>query len=256
MKSAAAQRLVAAVEQSTGYRVVVDTVEGIDEDAQMISARPELPVHTIRVNKAKLRYADYIVASQCAMLLRLWANPARIPAFSPLVEKVRYFADRTANSKPLSQLPLKTAQQTSIRFAQGLLNQVRSLPFEILAIRDCRELCPDLHDIQVDAVESQVRFLSEIFAPKIRAVAPDNIWRSNVSMNAAYALNWSELSGSSLATLPYESAGFVEAGAKLLAEVSAKSAKTTEAYTQLVDAWADQTGLRTLYKWEYRNGRQ
>ena len=255
MKSAGAKQLVATVEQTTGYKVVIDTVEDCDEDAQMISARPELPVHSIRVSKAKLQYADYLVASQCAMLLRNWADASRIPVFSPIVEKVRYFADRAANSKPLSQAPLKETQQTSMRFAQGLLNQVRSMPFEILAIGDCRELCPDLHEMQADAVETQLRLLSGVFAPKIRSIAPEQIWRNNVSMNSAYALNWSELSGSSLAMLPYESAGFAEIAAKLLGEVHAKSAKTTEAYTQLVDAWAEQIGLRTLYKWEYRNGR-
>ncbi len=256
MTSAGAKQLVATVEQTTGYKVVVDTVEGIDEDAQMISARPELPVHSIRVSKAKLQYADYIVASHCAMLLRNWADAARIPMFRPMVEKGRPFADRAASSKPLSQLPVKVAQQTATHFAQGLLNQVRSMPFEILAIRDCWELCPDLRDMQVDAVESQLRFLSQIFAPQIRSIASEQIWRSNVSMNAAFALNWSELSGSALAMLPYESTGFAEIAAKLLGEVKANSAKTTDAYTQLVDAWAEQTGLRTLYKWEYRNGRQ
>ena len=255
MKSAGTRQLIATVEQTTGYRVVVDTIENIDEHAQMISARPELPVHTIRVNKAKLRYADYIVASQCAMLLRNWADATRIPVFSPVPEKFRYFTDRIANSKPLSQLPGALAQQTALRLGQGLLNQARSMPFEILAVRDCWETCPDLHDLQTEAVEVELRFLSEVFAPKIRSLVPESIWRSNVSMNAANALNWSELSGSSLAMLPYESAGFAETAAKFLGEVKAKSARTTEAYTQLVDAWADQTNVRSLYKWEYRNGK-
>ena len=256
MKSAGAKQLVANVEQTTGYKVVIDTVEDIGEDAQMITARPELPVHTIRVSKAKLRHADYIVANQCAMLLRIWAESARIPVFSPIAGKVSYFADRTANSKPLSQQPAKVAQQTAMRFAQGMLHQVRSMPLEILTVRDCRELCPDLHDMQAEAVESQLRLLSDILAPKIRSIAPDQIWRNNVSMNAAFALNWSELSGSPLAMLPYESAGFAQIAAKLLGEVNTKSAKTTDAYTQLVDTWAEQVGLRTLYNWEYRNGRQ
>jgi hypothetical protein len=74
-------------------------------------------------------------------------------------------------------------------------------------------------------------------------------------MNAAFALNWAELSGSSLAMLPYESAGFSTIAAKLLTEAEARSAKTTEAYTGLVDAWAEQVGLRTLYRWEYRTGK-
>ena len=250
------EQLVATVEQTTGYKVVIDTVEGIGEDAQMISARPELPVHTIRVSKAKLHHADYIVANQCAMLLRIWAESARIPVFSPVAGKVSYFAGRTANSKPLSQLPVKVAQEVAMNLVQGLLHQVRSMPLEILTVRDCRELCPDLHDMQAEAVESQLRLLSHILAPRIRSIAPDQIWRNNVSMNAAFALNWSGLSGSPLAMLPYESAGFSQIAAKLLGEVNAKSAKTTEAYTQLVDSWAEQVGLRTLYKWEYRNGRQ
>ena len=39
MKSAGANELVAAVERATGYRVTVDTVEAIAEDAQMASAQ-------------------------------------------------------------------------------------------------------------------------------------------------------------------------------------------------------------------------
>lgn len=256
MNSAGAKRLVANVEQATGYKVVVDTVEDIGEDAQMISARPELPVHTINVSKAKLRHADYIAANQCAMLLRTWADITRIPVFSPIGEKVRYFSQRIANSKPLSEAPASVAEKTATHFTQGLLHQVRSMPLEILTVRDCRELCPDLHEMQTEAVESQLRLLSDIFAPKIRSIAPDPVWRNNVSMNAAFALNWSELSDSSLAMLPYESAGFADIAAKLLGLVNADSAKTTDAYTHLVDAWAEQVGLRTLYKWEYRNGRQ
>jgi hypothetical protein len=130
------------------------------------------------------------------------------------------------------------------------------MPLEILTVRDCREQCPDLHDMQAEAVEAQLRLLSDILAPKIRSIAPDPIWRNNVSMNAAFALNWSGLSGSSLAMLPYDSAGFAEIAAKLLDIVNANSAKTTDAYTQLVDTWAEQVGLRTLYAWEYRNGGQ
>jgi hypothetical protein len=255
MKSAGTKELVAAVERATGYTVVVDTVEDISEDAQMLSARPELPVHTIRVSRAKLAFADYIVASQCAMLLRTWADVTRIPVFSPIADKVRYFADRIARSKPLSQAPAGVAQKTAMNFAQGLLHQVRSMPLEILTIRDCRELCPDLHDMQADSVEYELRRLSDVFAPKIRSIAPDQVWRDNVSMNSAFALNWAELSGSSLAMLPYESAGFGPTAAKLLSAVNTKSGKTTDDYTSLIDAWAEQIGLRTLYTWEYRNAR-
>jgi hypothetical protein len=255
MKSAGANDLVAAVEKTTGYRVVVDTVDNISEDAQMLSARPELPVHTIRVSKAKLPYAEYIVATQCAMILRTWADPTRIPAFSPITEKVGHYMNRTASAKPLSQAPASVAQKTAQHYVQGLLHQVRSMPLEILTIRDCRELCPDLRDLQADSVENELRRLSEVFAPKLRSSVPEQIWRGNVSMNSAFALNWAELSGSPLAMLPYNSAGFNGTGTSLLKEVNAHSAKTPDAYMALVDAWAEQVGLRTLYQWEYRNAK-
>ena len=89
MKSAGANQLIEAVEKTTGFKVVVDTVDGISEDAQMISARPEMPIHSIRVSKTKLPYADYIVAIQCAMLIRLWSNPKSIPVFSPNCARCR-----------------------------------------------------------------------------------------------------------------------------------------------------------------------
>ncbi|MEI6785081.1 MAG: hypothetical protein WCQ21_29640 [Verrucomicrobiota bacterium] len=208
MHSPGTKQLIAEVEQTTGYKVVVDTIEGISEHAQMISARPEMPVHTIRVSKSKLPTADYIVAIQCAILLRTWSDPTRIPVFSPIPEKVRYLADRAANTKPLSQLPAKLAQETALQVTQGLLNQLRSLPSEIFAIRECQAQCHDLHEMQADTVESELRLSSETFAPKIRSFAPDFIWRNNVSMNSAYALNWSQLTDSTLPMLPYQSAGF------------------------------------------------
>ena len=256
MKSAGANQLIEAVEKTTGFKVVVDTVDCISEDAQMISARPEMPIHSIRVSKTKLPYADYIVAVQCAMLIRLWSNPKSIPVFSPITEKVRYLADRMAKSEPLNQFTATIAIETSLQFAQGLLHQLRSMPMEIQTIRDCRTQCPDLLDLQTDSVEAQLRMVSENFAPKIRSIAPDQTWTNSVSMNAAYALNWSGISGSTLPMLPYQSAGFADTAATLLTEINTRPDKTSEAYTQIVDAWAGHLGLNTLYRWEFRNGHQ
>lgn len=256
MNSAGARQFIEAVEQTTGFKVVVDTVDGIFEDAQMISARPELPVHTIRVSRAKVPTAEYIVAIQCAMLLRLWSDPSRIPVFSPIHEKVRHLVGRLTSSRTLAKLPPALSQQTAEQFASGLLHQLRSMSIEILAVRDCRVECPDLRDMQTEAVEAQLRLLSENFAPKVRSIAPEQAWRSSVSMCSAYALNWSRLAESPLTMLPYQSAGFSDAAAKLLAELDTREARSSTTYMQAVDAWAEFLGFRTLYKWEFRNALQ
>lgn len=54
------QKMIQLVEEQTGYRVSVDLISGIQEHAQMISARPGNPVHLIRVNDTQRAFADHI----------------------------------------------------------------------------------------------------------------------------------------------------------------------------------------------------
>ena len=55
--------------------------------------------------------------------------------------------------------------------------------------------------------------------------------------------------------LPYQSAGFSETAAKLLAELNSRETRTSTLYVGAVDAWAEHLGLRTLYTWEFRSAR-
>jgi len=113
MISAGATELVAAVEETTGYKVVLDNVEGIGEDARTVSARPESPVHRIEVNKERLRYGDYIVALQCAILLRTWADVSRIPVFTLVSEKGLHFVNWTASGRAFAKIPPDRAQKAT-----------------------------------------------------------------------------------------------------------------------------------------------
>jgi hypothetical protein len=228
-------------------------IEGIGDDAQMISARPEAPFHVIRVNKSKLQHADYIIATQCLFLLRIWSNPARIPVFTPAPDKVKYAIGRAATMKPLNQFPAQIAEKTAIQLVQGILHQLRSAPMEIAAIADCWNGYEELRQNQTHAVESHLKVLSQGLAPNIRAMAPDDIWRKNATMNAAYALKWSRLCDSRVAFIPYESVGLAGEAEKLLSLVPAE--KTSAAYVAAVDAWAERFSMRTSYTWEYRSGK-
>ncbi len=89
--------MIQLVEDQTGYRVSVDLISGIQEHAQMISARPGSPVHLIRVNDTQRAFADYIVAVQCGMLLVLWSDPSKVPA---IVLEERPAADQAESAGP------------------------------------------------------------------------------------------------------------------------------------------------------------
>lgn len=251
MSNADTKKMIDLVEKQTGYRVAVDVISGIQEHAQMISARPEAPSHIIRVNANRRHHADYIIAVQCGMLLVLWSDPTRVPQMLSERQKCDYLAGRWSKTKELAVLPTDTAAQMANYYVQGLLNQLNSTPLEIRVANICFETCPSLREIQAESFNAHLQELSKVFLPQTRKIAPEEVFQRNVSMNAALALNWSRISGSRISLLPYESTGYLEAGRKLLDEVDAKPAHTYTSHVETINAWAEQLQMRTLYRWEY-----
>jgi hypothetical protein len=90
---------------------------------------------------------------------------------------------------------------------ESLLKRLRSTPLEIRVANLCSESCPSLRDMQAASFTAHLRQISEVFSPRIKALAPPDAFQKNVAMNAALALNWARLSGSRLCLLPDESAG-------------------------------------------------
>ena len=79
-----------------------------------------------------------------------------------------------------------------------------------------------------------------------------------MTMNAALALNWARISGSRLCLLPYEATGYLQGGQILLhildrlapSSFDPISTPTLQGHREIVDAWAENLLLRTLYRWE------
>jgi hypothetical protein len=247
------QQIIDRVEQTTGYRVTIDVIDGIHESAQMISARPESPVHLIRVNSEQRRYADYIVAVQCGMLLVLWSDPTRVPELAPDQEKCDYWGKRWSQSKQLASLPQGSALRMASFYLQGLIQQLQSMPLEIRVARLCFETCPGLRGMQEEMFTTHLRKLSELFSPDIRQQAPPEVFDRNVAMNAALAKACGDLVGSRLPLIPYVATGYLERGEQLLAAVDALPEPTSENHVKAVDSWAGQLGMGSLFHWQFAN---
>jgi hypothetical protein len=170
--------------------------------------------------------------------------------------KCDYLAGKWAKTKQLAAFPADVAAKTANFYVENLVRQVSSNPLEIRVANLCFESCRSLRDMQAESFNSHLRGISEAFSPKIKELAPPDVFQKNMAMNAAVALNWARLSGSRLCLLPYESTGHVDAGQKLLDAVDAAPAQTSEAHMRTVDVWAEQLSLRTLYRWELSNRRQ
>jgi hypothetical protein len=249
------KNIMELVEHLTGYRVSVDLIAGIHEHARMISARPESPVHMIRVNAAQRSFADYIVAVQCGMLLILWSDPKNVPSVALETVPCTGLADQWVGLPPLSALDPAASKKVASFYVEGLVKQVQSTPLEISVAKLVFEKCPSLRPLQTESFRAQLQNLSQVFTPKVKESAPSEVFQKNVAMNAALALGWSDISGERIALLPYESTGHLEAGKQLFTLLQAAPILDSTAYTALVDAWARTLSLEGLYHWEYSNRR-
>ena len=245
-------RLMALVERETGYRVTVGTVETDSADAEMISAAPTHPAHMIKVSTRCLPVADYIIASQCVMILTLWSHPQGVPVFRMVPEKVDYAVRKAASHRGLEKQPAGMAEQVASSLVAGRLHQLRSTPSEITAVDYCHRECPGLRDLQIDAMTQNLRRNTGSLMPAIREMAPPDIWTHSQIMCAALAKAWCGLSGSDAAMLPYKAIG-VETKAQKFLDLWRDSRGTLgERYVQTVDDWAVELGLKSLYAWEFR----
>ena len=72
-------------------------------------------------------------------------------------------------------------------------------------------------------------------------------------MNAAFAVNWAEISKDTTVLLPYHSLGYLKQGEKLLKIYKNLSRKTDpDRYIETVDAWAKELDMTTWYRWNFR----
>jgi hypothetical protein len=249
------KHMLELVEQSTGYRVSVDLISGIHEHAQMISARPENPVHLIRVNSSQRSFADYIVAVQCGMLLILWSDPQKVPSLSLEESVCSRLSAEWAALPQLNSLDSATSKKVASFYVQGLVKQAQSMPLEFSVAKLVFEKCPGLRPLQAESFRAQLQSLSQVFTANVKESAPAEVFQKNVAMNAALALGWADISGERIALLPYESTGHLEAGKKLFALLQAPPILDSTAYTAVVDALARALSLDGLYQWEYSNRR-
>jgi hypothetical protein len=257
MTSPDTQTLMNMVEEKTGYGVSIIVDDKITTHSGMASATSLQPMHLIKINPKYEKYGDYLVAVQCAMLLIKWGDPNRIPDFGIINDKaealVKEFTEMTKNQG----LPSHAANEYARMVVTGVLQQLNSLPMQMISMDMVSNLCPGLHDQQKESVNNELREASRSFSKRIQKATPKPIFDRNASMNAAYAIRWSQISGSKSVLLPYRSLGYINKGNRLHEIYKAVMNKSDpERYTEVVDGWAKVLQMEDWYEWKYRNGVQ
>lgn len=246
------QKLFDLVKDRTGYPVSVTPLGNQSSHVSMRSASHVTPVHSIFPNPRYERFANYLVAAQCVVLLVKWAAPHRVYDFVVDDQKTADLKRNILTSIKGRGLPADAARGYAESLVNGLMLQLTSSPLEILAVQRCFHEYEDLRLEQEQYVATYLRELSATLAPNVRKTTPQEVYDPSVTMNAAYTLNWAKLSGETTGLLPYEVLGFEKSGRELLDALKSIPSDAPDVYCRTVDAWAAKLGYSGWYNWSLR----
>lgn len=217
--------------------------------ATMQIARRGAPCHLLRYRPGG-GPLDYLVVHQAGFVLRLFANEpsqrvdlAAEPKAS-LAAEAMLAAGRDLNDDDRSLVPGFAAA-----VSRWALMTLRSMPVGMRVDAWIATGMPELAEMQREGIARQLQENLDVLGQRVgRLSVPPQL----LALNAAYALFADRLAGSSTAAIPYEAAGLLEGGSRLLAlwdDTPADPAHDRE----LVDRWAQAIGVETgeggWYRW-------
>ena len=124
----------------------------------------------------------------------------------------------------------------------------------LLVDRWIRESCPDLHEAQEQAIESEITNNLGALKPSTRANYPGTLYEASISMNAAYARFGGDLLGKPYLAVPYISQGYGEKARRLISLALGNGDPANEpADRQIIDSWAQELGISGWYDWSELN---
>lgn len=206
-------------------------------------SRGDMPFHLLRYKPTGTTPPDYLIAYQCGLALRV---------FETAPDQRFDLGSGEAGRKKLSDLMLDPkipaiVRTMSDRLLDGLLTQLRSYPVGLRVDAWLHENYAELRELQMQGIRAQLE--ENILALKAGTSGyyPVKLARSNLSMNAAFALHWSRLWNEPPLTLPYKAAGLLERGESLM-KIFQKIPPEAVNDRQLIDEWAFDLGIKGWYQ--------
>jgi hypothetical protein len=217
--------------------------------ATMQIARRGAPCHLLRYRPGG-GPLDYLVVHQAGYVLRLFANePSQRFDFSAepkasLGVEAMIAAGREPDDDDRSLLPGFAAA-----VSRWALMTLRSMPVSMRVDAWIATGMPELAAMQREGIARQLQENLDVLGQRVgRLAVPPQL----LALNAAYALFADRLAGSSTAAIPYEAAGLLEGGARLL-DVWDDTPADPAHDRELVDRWAQAIGIGAgeggWYRW-------
>lgn len=250
------RRLIAQVEQVTGFPVVVTQDASLRVISTVQMAAPNRPGHTIRIHPKAPAGVDYYATYYCHMIERFFENPPEERFVFGVGARGRSEVRKLLTQSPLAKL-VNDAQMPGIceEMLHGLMTNLRSVPIGLRVDNWILARHPDLVEMQKKAVQPQLKENMASTADAVRTSIPARIYDVTTAINATYALFWAEKWNQPELALNYKGSGHAADGEKLLKifHDMLDSGRTDRA---LIDAWGETLNVTGWYTWVPYQGPQ
>lgn len=238
------------VEEVTGKPVIVQPDPSLGTVlAKVTMARGSAPAHVVTYNPSASE-VDYGICLQCGYLLRTFQTPESERFSLAGTDQGRKVAERLmAEHLRKSGLALPRPLYANLleQLFGGVIQQLRSMPIGLRVDVWIQNGFPELATQQKKSLARQLNDNTTSLRPEVHQIAPAEILKANVSMNAGMALFWSRAWNDSLLAVPYKASGYLATGEELL-KLFDSIPDDPANDKKLIDAWGKHAGLTGWYE--------
>jgi len=250
------RRLIAQVEQATGFPVAVTQDASLHVISTVLMAVPNRPGHVIRIHPKAPAGVDYYATYYCHMIQRFFENPPEERFVFGVGKQGRQQVCKLLARSPIAKL-VNEAQMPGIceQMLHGLMTNLRSVPVGLRVDNWILVEHPDLVEMQKNAAQRQLKENLGSTSDTVRASIPPQIYDATMTINAAYAQFWAGKWNQPELALSYRASGHAAAGEKLL-EILHDTPDSGRTDRALIDAWGAALNVAGWYVWLKYKGPQ
>lgn len=241
--------LISQTESMSGYPLTIVSDGNLTTHSALSIARGTLQTNVIRFNPRFERLMDYIVAYHCGFLQRFFSAPTGTRMDFGVTESGRFHVEKLVKRLGFAKaLPSSRLDSFCSQILMGLMTHLRSTPIGLRVESSIESEIPSIADQQKSGVEAQIQENLLPLNEGVKKMTPQPIYDATLSISAAYAMFWAEKWNQPQLVLPFTSTGHEEKGNRLI-EIFNEIPDAPESDRDLVDAWADELGIRSWHTW-------
>lgn len=245
------RELVDEAQRISGGRLYAEEYKALPFDCELKMAVPGRSRHTLLYASSHREHLAHFFVNSAYKILRLWEAPENeryVPVPTGRQKLPQVLHNELAKKLLKLGLPQETMRLSHTLFA-GLARQITSMPLDIRVEGEIALALPEHSERQMAYLELQVHNYLRAVEQDYGAVVPAHVADANIAMNLAFAEKAMEL-GERPLDAAFEKHKCWPITQWLIDIYLSIDELGRKGDRLLVDAWAEELGLRDWYEWK------